>query len=226
MITVAQLLTSHRLFEGFAAAQIDRFAGCCELREFAAGQTIFVKDDPGNGIYGILLGEIEISTISEAGKEVVVARLRQGEIFGEIAVFDGKGRTANAAARVASTVFFASKQNFLRFAGAQPSLLLRMIEILCERLRRTTLSLEDTVFLDVAGRVAKRIVAELPIEQVVDEAVVIRITQAALARDVGASREIVSRQLQAWKKEKLIALGRSTISVPSVRRFRSAFPES
>jgi CRP-like cAMP-binding protein len=221
MISPSQLLARHRLFDGLPGAEIDRLATACEARRRPAGATLFLKDDPGDGIYGILSGEIEISTSSAAGKEVVVATLRQGDIFGEIAVFDGRGRSASAAAKTDAHLFFVSKHNFLEFAASHPPLLLRMIEVLCERLRRTTVSLEDNVFLDVAGRVAKRIVAALPDSAAIGGSATIRITQAALARDVGASREIVSRQLQVWKKEKLIDIGRSTLTIPDMRRFRS-----
>lgn len=223
MTEVFEFLKTHRMFKGTQAPEIAELSRGCETRKYEAGQAIFMKNEPGDGIYGVLAGEVEISTTSETGKEVVVARLGKGEILGEIATFDDKGRSANATARSASTVFFISRSRFLAFATRNPQILLRMIEILCERLRRTTLSLEDSAFLDVAARVAKRISADLPNTAAEDSTAVIKMTQAALAREVGASREIVSRYLQTWRKENLIVLSRNAITVPSVRRFRNAF---
>jgi len=226
MAKAVEFLKAHRMFKGTDALEIAELSRGGETRVYEAGQSIFLKNDPGNGIYGVLSGEVEISTTSEAGKEVVVARLGQGEIFGEIATFDDKGRSANASAKKTSTVFFLSRSHFLAFATRNPQILLRMIEVLCERLRRTTFSLEDSAFLDVAARVAKRISADLPAAEAEDAMAVIKMTQAALAREVGASREIVSRYLQTWRKENLIVLGRNVITVPSVRRFRNAFRDN
>lgn len=223
MLTPVQLLASHRLFEGVLLDEVTELAKRCRVRLYAPREVVFMKGDNGDGIFGILSGRIEISTSSRNGKEVVVASMMPGDIFGEIAVFDGAGRTATAFAIENSTLVFLQGKIFVNFAVNHPTILLHTIEVLCGRLRRTTSSLEDTVFLDVAGRVSKWLLANLP-NGTHSGSATIRITQASLAREVGASREIVSRQLQIWKKSNLISVGRSEITINKIGSFR-AFAE-
>ena len=76
-------------------AQLPREARA-HLRRFAAGETIFLMDAPGDSMMAILEGSVRISVPSPDGKEIVLALLHPGEVFGEIALLDGKGRTADA----------------------------------------------------------------------------------------------------------------------------------
>lgn len=219
MLSPAELLGRHRLFEGVSANEIDALAKKCAVRTYAPREFVFMKDDPGDGVFGVLCGRVEISTSSNSGKEVIFASMLPGDIFGEIAVFDGAGRTANASAIQNSQLLFLPKEHFFEFARSHATILLHMIEVLCLRLRRTTASLEDTAFLDVAGRTSKWLLANAPSGRTVGSAS-IKITQASLAREIGASREIVSRQLQIWKKSKLLSINRNQIIIHKIEAFR------
>src|SRR5947207_7551075 len=80
-----------------------------------------------------------------------------GEFFGEIALLDGKGRSANAIPKEAGELVFLSRRAFLPFIERRPHVAIRMIALLCEKLRRTTELVEDSMFLNVASRLAKRL---------------------------------------------------------------------
>lgn len=218
------VLRQHSLFSALSDNEIRELRQLSQPRKVNAGAVVFLKDDPGDGLYGILSGEIDITAASSVGKEVVLTSLRAGDVFGEIATLDGRGRTATASARMDSVLFFVSRSNFMRFAGCRPELLMRMIALLCDRLRRTTESLEDSIFLDVAGRLSKRLLAVALVEHSsngnANGGVVLRVTQAGLAREIGATREIVSRQLQVWKLRGLIQIGRNTLTVASFEKLR------
>src|SRR4051794_28850942 len=93
-----RLLAQCSLFGGLTPDERNVLVGRAHLRRFASGETIFLMDSAGDAMMAILEGHVRISVPSADGKEVVLAILHPGEIFGEIALLDGKGRTADARA--------------------------------------------------------------------------------------------------------------------------------
>lgn len=184
------------------------------LRRFAADDIVFRKDDPGDGLYGVLGGRIVVTVESVDGKELILNMFGSGEFFGEIALLDGKGRTATATAREASELLFLSRADFLPFLRQRHEAAVRIIAFLCERLRRTTGMVEDSAFLNVSTRLAKQLAALAG--AATPPATAIRLSQEELAQTLGVSREIVSRQLAMWREAGVVELGRGRIVVRDV----------
>ena len=184
------------------------------LRRFAASDIVFRKDDPGDGLYGVLAGRIVVTVESVDGKELILNMFGPGEFFGEIALLDGKGRTATATAREASELLFLSRADFLPFLRQRHEAAVRIIAFLCERLRRTTGMVEDSAFLNVSTRLAKQLAALAG--AATPPATAIRLSQEELAQTLGVSREIVSRQLAVWREAGVVELGRGRIVVRDV----------
>ena len=184
------------------------------LRRFAADDIVFRKDDPGDGLYGVLAGRIVVTVESVDGKELILNMFGPGEFFGEIALLDGKGRTATATAREASELLFLSRADFLPFLRQRHEAAVRIIAFLCERLRRTTGMVEDSAFLNVSTRLAKQLAALAG--AATPPATAIRLSQEELAQTLGVSREIVSRQLAVWREAGVVELGRGRIVVRDV----------
>jgi len=180
------------------------------IQRLAAGDVVFRKDDPGDGLYGVLEGRIVVTVESAEGKELILNMFGPGEFFGEIALLDGKGRTATAVARDASRLVFLSRAAFLPFLSQHHETAVRIIAFLCERLRRTTALVEDSAFLSVATRLAKQLAALAAAGP--DDATV-RLSQEELARTLGVTREIVSRQLAIWREAGVVEIGRGWIKV-------------
>lgn len=184
------------------------------LRRFAANDIVFRKGDPGDGLYGVLAGRIVVTVESVDGKELILNMFGPGEFFGEIALLDGKGRTATATAREASELLFLSRADFLPFLRQRHEAAVRIIAFLCERLRRTTGMVEDSAFLNVSTRLAKQLAALAGAAR--PPATAIRLSQEELAQTLGVSREIVSRQLAVWREAGVVELGRGRIVVRDV----------
>jgi len=221
-VTPGNLLGRHPLFQALTPGEIVELAGRARIRSFAARQVVFERDDPGDGMYGVLAGSVAIIAHSAAGKELVINMFGPGEFFGEIALLDAKGRTNTAVARAQSDLLFVSRRAFLPFLE-RPALAARVIALLCDRLRRTTQLVEDTQFLNVAARLAKGLLgmAEHTGHRV-DNGIAIAISQAELAQTLGVSREIVSRQLLGWRDAGLVALGRNRIVLRDVKALADA----
>ena len=140
-------------------------------------------------------GRIAIASKSDDGRESVFALMERGELFGEMGLLDGLGRSAEARALEPSQIIeipYAPVRERVR--GSSPALLWGVVALLAGRLRSMDAALADSVFLDVTGRTAKRLL-ELAGDE--DE-FVLPITQEELAGMVGASRERVNKAIASF----------------------------
>jgi CRP/FNR family transcriptional regulator, cyclic AMP receptor protein len=210
-----ELLRRHHLLGMLQPPEMSELLRAARTRRYAAGATIFHKGDSGDGLYGVLAGRIAVVANSASGKELILNSFAAGEFFGEIALLDGKGRTATAMARVASDLLFIGRSTFLPFLEQHPAVAARLIALLCERLRRTTELVEDSTFLNVGVRLAKGLIglAGRDGHSVGNDSIELAISQSELAAMLGVTREIVSRQLAHWRSAGLLTLGRGRIAL-------------
>ena len=194
MASVSEILRSTDLFEGFDDADLDQVATAAEVRSLRRNDVVFGEGDEADAVYVVLSGRIAIANTSPDGRESVVALMEAGDLFGEMPLFDGRGRSAQAKALEPSEVVAVPYPPVLDVFRAKPTLLWSVVALLVGRLRAADLALADSVFLDVTGRTAKRLL-ELAGES--DE-FVLPITQEELAGMVGASRERVNKALAAF----------------------------
>ncbi len=172
------------------------------------GETLFVKGDKGDALYGIRRGQIRIETGTPSGDTLTLNVLGPGDLFGEIALFDGQARTADAVAAEASELFVLRRSDFLSYLENDPRVAIRVIELLCQRIRWVSDRMEETALLPFQVRLARRLAI-----LVEDFGMEIHISQDRLANYVGVARETVNRQLQIWRRAGLLDLGRGRILV-------------
>ena len=145
-------------------------------------------------LHVVVSGRIAISKRSIDGRASMVALMERGDLFGEMGLFDDLGRSAEARALEASQVLTIPYGPLREIYETRPSLLWSVVRLLAGRLRNTDTALADSVFLDVTGRTAKRLL-ELAGD---DEEFVLPITQEELAGMVGASRERVNKAIASF----------------------------
>ena len=163
-------------------------------RDLQRGDIIFREDDSPDELYIVLSGRIAIVNKSIDGRESMVALMEPGDLFGEMGLFDGKGRSAQARALEDSVVTCIPYQPVRSLYEETPIYLWQVIQMLAGRLRNMDEALADSVFLDVTGRTAKKLL-ELAGES---EEFSLPITQEELAGMVGASRERVNKAIAAF----------------------------
>jgi CRP/FNR family transcriptional regulator, cyclic AMP receptor protein len=151
---------------------------------------------------------------SADGHEVVVNLVTKGDIFGEIALLDGRPRTADAVAISDCEMFVIERRDFLPLVREEPEIALKLIAILCGRLRQTTQQVESVMFLQLPGRLAKALL-RLSASGVGRERKV-AVTQKDLGNIIGMSRESTNRQLRLWAENKWVRLERGGITILSV----------
>ena len=106
-------------------------------RDFTAGETIFVIGSPGDSMMIVVRGTVRIGVTSPKGQPHVLAILSPGEIFGEIALLDGRARSADAIAITACSLAIIDRRDYLAFLEQNPGVWQNVVSVLCERLRET-----------------------------------------------------------------------------------------
>lgn len=158
------------------------------------GDLLFQQGDPSDTLFVVLDGQVAVATRSNDGRESLVAVLEPGGVFGDMGMFDGEPRSADARALDDSRVLGIPYTDVRAALEARPELLWVVARVLAQRLRATDEALADAVFLDVPARTAKRLL-ELAGDS---DAVDVPMTQEDLAGLVGASRERVNKALSLF----------------------------
>ncbi len=158
------------------------------------GDLLFAQGDPSDTLFVVLEGQVAVATRSNDGRESLVAVLEPGGLFGDMGMFDGEPRSADARALDNSRVLGIPYTDARAALEARPELLWMVARVLAQRLRATDEAFADAVFLDVPARTAKRLL-ELAGDA---DAVEIPMTQEDLAGLVGASRERVNKALSLF----------------------------
>jgi CRP-like cAMP-binding protein len=207
------LLRSHPLFRDLPPAVIEHLGSYMKTRRVARGTSIFAKGDPGSGLMGVLAGAVKVSVASADGKDIVLNVFREGDIFGEIALLDGRPRTADATAMSDCELIVIERRDFVPFLSSQPDVMLKFIEILCSRLRRTSEQVQDITFLNLPTRLAKTLLQLTGGVQGSATPSKATITQREISQMIGMSRESTNKQLRAWAKRGWIRLERGGVGV-------------
>jgi len=193
MLDVA-LLAEVELFGTLPTDAVERVAAAAQARTLRRGDVLFREGDAGDELFVVESGRIAIANKSFDGRESVFALMEAGDVFGEMSLFDGQGRSAEARALETSEVYAVPFEPLRELFREKPELLWPVVALLAQRIRNMDVALADSVFLDVTGRTAKRLL-ELAGE---NDEFQLPITQEELAGLVGASRERVNKAISSF----------------------------
>lgn len=218
-MTTADFLRSIDMFSELDDELLEPIVGQSKTLDLQRGDVLFQSGDDSSDLYIVTRGRIAIGNRSFDGRESLVALMESGDLFGEMPLFSNDGRSAEARALEESAVVVIPYQPVKDLYDENPSLLWRVVEMLVSRLKSTDIALADTMFLDVTGRTAKRLL-EMAGES--DE-FQLPITQEELAGMIGASRERVNKSISSFIKlgwlsqsgEKYIILDRKQLEIRS-----------
>ena len=196
---VARGLAGAPVFGALTDAERKELVAHLRARRFSRDEVVFHRDDAAGHVYLILSGAVKVSIPDEEGHEIVVAVEREGAVFGELALFDDTPRSATVTALEDTQVVTLAREDFLRVLERSPRATREILKLLARTVRRASGRIEDLVFLDVPGRVAKCLL-DLATAHARTE---IELTQDDLAAFVGNAAETVSA----------ITVGRRHISV-------------
>ena len=174
---------------------LDALASAGTVRQLVRGDVLFDEGDPPDSLYVVTRGRIAIAIANPIDRrESVVALMEPGDLFGELGMLDDRPRSAMARALEPSSVLAVPYAPVLTMFDEQPRLLWNVTRLLAQRLRAMDEALADSVFLDVTGRTAKRL---LELADGSDQ-FTLPVTQEELAGMVGASRERVNKAIASF----------------------------
>jgi CRP/FNR family cyclic AMP-dependent transcriptional regulator len=188
------LLTDTDFFRDLSEEDLAFLIPTCTVRTLRRGDLLFEEGDDCSELFVVSSGLVAISKKSIDGRESVVALMERGELFGEMGMLDGLGRSAEARALEPSEIIAIPYAPVRQLFEDRPALLWGTTAMLVGRLRAMDEALADSVFLDVTGRTAKRL---LELAGEADE-FYLPVTQEELAGMVGASRERVNKAISSF----------------------------
>ena len=228
-VTIARMLVGRPVLDALAAipffagldpAALERLAGTVRARRFRRGEVIFHVGDPGDALFVIVSGDVKISLPSETGEEAILATLRGGDVFGELALLDGAPRSASATAVTQTETVVLPRDRFRELIATETGVRDALLASIAGELRRLTTHVEELHFLDITGRLAARLVRLAHDGGTVQPDGGIRLrknlTQGDLAAMVGCTRQSVNKLLGQFTDDGLIRLEREGIVVTDI----------
>lgn len=212
----ARLLKDQTLFAKLGDREIAELLAHARVARYAAGAEIFAAGSPGDSMMAVMRGSVRIMSPSPDGRAMVLNTIVAGEVFGEIALLDGRERSGDATALADCELLVLHRRDFLPFLQRRADVCIVLLEVLCQRLRNTTEQVGDVAFVTLGSRLAKALLRLAGQAGDAGKAVTLRVTQRELGNLVGGSRENVNRQLKAWQKTGLIELGRGSIAIRDI----------
>jgi len=194
------VLAETDFFMGAPTEILTTIASAGKLKELVRGDVLFEVGDEPQSLFVVLSGRIAIAIGNKPfdHRESVIALMDAGDLFGEMGMLDKNSRSAGARALETSQVLEIPYTAVLEQLNASTGLMWNVIRMLSQRLRSMDQALADSVFLDVTGRTAKRL---LDLSGGKDQ-FVLPVTQEELAGMVGASRERVNKAIASFIKLK------------------------
>lgn len=183
-------------------------------REYRAGETVFHQGDPPDILYGVIQGRVKIVLESSDGQQVILRVIAPPALFGEIAVLDGRERTAGAVVVSPARLGLLKREALVSALMACPEFSLGLIQLLCARLRHVNEVVESNIFLNASARLAKclwHLAQQNGVPTPSGIRLGLRFSQHDLAGMVATSRELVNKQLKHWERDGVVKLQRGSV---------------
>src|SRR6476661_5866609 len=210
-----ELLSRVPLFSELSADELERISRVAVPRSFPAGVRVFHEGDHSDACYLVRSGDLRVTREHSDGRAIALATLSSGDIFGELAMFDGEARSASVETLSDSELLALPAADFRRLLAEHSQISVKLIAALTRRLRETNERVARQSFQTVPSRVAG-VLTQLIAEEAAPEGrsgVTIRMTQADLAQLAGTSRESVSRFLATLERAGVVQVGRGRVTV-------------
>ena len=204
------------LFEGMSDRELDMLLALTTTKKLKKRAYLFRKGDPGNALFAVLEGRLKATGEGRDGKEMVFSVMDPGEVIGEIALLDQQPRSATVQAVEDVTLLTLHRRDLLPFLERNPKAAIRLAAVLARRIRNLTELAEDTVFLGLPSRLAKKLLSladrygkPTPEGLKID----LKLPQHELGELVGTSRESINKTLRQWGEERLVSFASGYITI-------------
>jgi CRP-like cAMP-binding protein len=210
---IAELLSKSLLFGALDDGARRELAGHARRQSFDIGEPIFHVGAPGQSMMVILNGTVRVSLPGPRGKGVILADLTAGELLGEVALLDGKERSADATSLTRCELVVLERRDVVAFLEKRPDVCLKLLELMCARLRKSDQRMSDIAFLELSVRLAKVLLSRIGPPGRAGGKSKLSLSQAELANMINATHENVNRCLRNWQRQGIVDLDERWITV-------------
>ncbi len=195
------VLAATPIFSALSADELSSLAKLATERRVRSGAVVVRRGDPDCSLLVLVSGRLRAGSASPDGREVTLGVMGPGAVLGEIALLDGQPRSLDVTAMSDSALLIVERRDFLPFLSARPNLMLRLMALLCSRVRRASKAFEDVALAPLSARLA-RLLLDLAAEHGAPGPqgirIRLRISQRDMSAQVAATRERVNKQLRQW----------------------------
>jgi CRP-like cAMP-binding protein len=216
--SMTDALAAVPLFAGLDEEGLASLVRGMRVRRFRRAETVFHLGDPGDALFIVMSGSIKITLPADTGDEAILATLRPGDFFGELALLDGAPRSATAVAIEPTETYILARERFRELIATEPVMREALLATMAAEVRRLTHHVEELHFLDITGRLASRLArlaGEGGATRLADGAIRLPgpLTQGDLAAMIGCTRQSVNKLLGLFTDDGLIRLERDRIVI-------------
>ena len=220
------ILNTINIFSESSEEELDALQKLCKPRNYLKNSMIILEEEYGDLVFVVQTGTIKITRVNDEGKEVILALLGPGEIFGELAILDGEARSANALAQENCQLWAINKEDFLDILKNNFTISYSLMCELAKRLRKSDQQIEALSLSDAEHRIGVSLL------NLAEDMGVIRkgkVTiqnlpfQQDIANMAGTSRETVSRVLKILENKSMISKEGHTLVIPDYNFFKQIF---
>jgi CRP-like cAMP-binding protein len=223
-ITPEQLtvLKSSEWFAALEPAFQQAVLASSRMMAVPAGNSVFHRGDPGNGIYCVVSGAVCFGAVAPSGRESIVALAEAPQWFGEIAVFDGGARTHDAWADISSTLLHLPSRQLTRILADDPGRWQQLGRLLVRKLRIALSLLEDLALEPPKVRLARCLINLLEGygERKSAPPGCVRVSQERLGMMLSLTRQTVNELLRHLEQESIVHCRRGGVRILDAGRLR------
>lgn len=216
------------IFKGLSEEEMHYIDHVSTMKHYAKKEPIFLPADPGDRVYLLKKGRVKIARLSEEGKELILAVLNTGEIFGEAAIFDTDARSNMAETLEDAYICEISKKDFEELLAKKPELALRLTKLVGLRRQQLEMKIEDLIFRNVQGRLVHlllNLMRSYGVKKDTGILIDIKLTHAQIANLIGATRETTTLYLNQLKAQGLLDFEKRKILVLKPQLLAKALEE-
>jgi CRP-like cAMP-binding protein len=216
---ISKYVKSSSLFAGLDAREVEALLEVVSERKLKKGQIIFMDGDSATGFYVLFEGKVRIYKSNPEGKEYTIHIINPGQLFAEVAIFEGKHFPADCMAMEDSVVGFFAKDKFLHLIERHPKISLKIIASLSRFLRDYNRMVEELALKEVSSRLARYILEKT--DGRLKRVIVLNVNKTELAKTLGTISETLSRNLKKLKDLDVISVQGQEITIHDFDRLES-----
>jgi len=203
------LLANVPLFSDFSIKQLEAVSLVTRNKTLRRREELIHKGDHSGEVYVVARGKLKALTTSAEGDDVVFSILGPGEVFGEVALLGATPRTATVSAIEDCQLLVIDRRDFMSFLITNPEVSIKLLSVLAIRLKRVSELVEDTLFLNVPMRLAKKLLSfsrAYGKKSAEGVRIDLKLSQEEWGDLVGTTRESINKQMRKWSEDGIVRI--------------------